>query len=172
LGPRAPIRLCLLALALALALVGAAESVKDESSNTTSIGLCIRRQTRVRDKICLEPPYETADADRLLADPIGVSVSSNVPHWGLVVRISLSGSDGAGAEAPTEPGAVVCRLRGGDGAVVGEAFLENGAAFLDGNGRCGSHEMFMEIVDVSPEAIIARPQGLLIDIRGWEGRAP
>jgi hypothetical protein len=169
LRPQAPIRICLLVIAFAVALVGAAETVSEEDVNAASIGLCIPRQVKLRERICLEPPYETTDADRLLADPVRVSVATNVPHWGLAVKISASDGRPLGA---VETGTVLCRLRDEDGAVIVETALDNGVALLHGNGRCGSHEVFLEILDVSTAATAARPRGFSIDIRGSEGHAP
>ena len=66
------------------------------------------------------------------------------------------------------PAATFCRLRDGAGVVVDETPVGNGLASLDGNGRCGTHEVFLELVDGSTGAIVTRPHGLVLDILGSE----
>lgn len=162
LGLRAPARLWLLGVAFAAALVGAARSEEDESASVASIGLCIRSQTRVRGKICLEPPYEVTDTYLLLTDRVGVSVATNVPDWGLAVK--LSAPDGGAADPAGRT--VLCFLRDATGAVISQAEIGAGGAYLGGNGRCGSHEVYLEVVDAAPDTSTARPQGWVVDVRG------
>lgn len=166
LSPRTSARLRLLAIVLAVALVCVAVSVKgDDEAGDVSVGLRIRRHFRLRHRICLDPPYGTSGADRLLADPICVSVASNVPKWGLEVTISVPG----GPAAAMLSEATFCRLRDENGVVIDETPVDNGSASLDGNGRCGAHEVFLELVDGSTGAVVARPHDLVIDIMGSEG---
>ena len=165
LDPRPSVRLRLFAIVLTVALVCVAVSVKgDEEAGGASVGLRIHRHFRIRHRICLDPPYQIPGGDRLLADPIAVSVASNVPRWGLEVTISVPG----GRTAAMLPAATFCRLRDGAGVVVDETPVGNGLASLDGNGRCGTHEVFLELVDGSTGAIVTRPHGLVLDILGSE----
>jgi hypothetical protein len=133
---------------------------------STGVGLAIEELVQPKVIARLPPPWEPGGDGRLIGDVVHVSVSTNVPDWGLAVRIGLPG----GHKLELRPEAVTCRLRDESGTVIRERVLEQAEVHIQGNGRRGSFEFFLELVEDSEGKIAAKHPDLLVEIEGLARR--
>jgi hypothetical protein len=166
---RAGVRLSLLVATFSVVVVCGTLPVAGEGEPIEgSAGLGLTIEDVVEPKVIgrLPPPWEPGSDGRLIGDVIRVSVSTNVPDWGLAVRVGLPG----GRKLELRPEAVTCRLRDEGGAVLGDTLVEHTGVFLEGNGRRGTFEFFLEFVEDSEGKIATKHPDLLVEIEGLSGR--
>jgi hypothetical protein len=170
-GPLLPagIRLCLLVATLtAVVVCGAVPAAGDGEPVEGSAGIGLTIEEVVQPKVIgrLPPPWEPGSDGRLIGDVIHVSVSTNVPDWGLAVRLGLPG----GRKLELRPEAVTCRLRDEGGTVIRDGVLEHDEVFVEGNGRRGTFEFFLEFVEDSEGKIATKHLDLLVEVEGLTRR--
>ncbi len=147
--PKTGLSLALFAVLLAVVMIGSEPMPAAGDENATGFSLNIRRVIKVRLASAFDPhPRYGVGGDRTVAveslppaDVAEVSVATNATDWGVAVRFTLP----EGGKPMHRNAAAVCRLVDQEGRVVSEQFIENSEVFLEGNGRCGNHTLFLEV---------------------------
>ena len=169
--PKTGLRLVLFAVLLAVVMIGGDPMPAGGDEDATGFSLVIPRVIKVKLASAFDPhPRYGLGGDRTVpveavpaADVAEVSVTTNTTDWGVAVRFTLP----EGGKPRHRNAAARCRLVDQEGKVVSERLIENGEVFLEGNGRRGSHTLFLEVDGLLDAFGIEALTEPMVDVEGW-----
>ena len=145
--PKTGLRLAVFAVLLAVVMIGGGPMPAAGDGDATGFGLTIPWTVKARLVSPFDPRYVVGGDGTVAGEavPAGdvaeVSIATNTSDWGVAVRFTLP----EGGKPRHQNAAARCRLVDQEGVVISEQFIENGEVFLEGNGRCGYHTLFLEV---------------------------
>jgi hypothetical protein len=165
-------RFIILAAVVAILLGTCATSASaEEASITAGLGISIRRVIKVKFASPFDPNGRprvdgegTTAVEAVPAVEVAeISVATNVADWGVLVRFALPD----GGRPKYRDATALCRLVREDGKVISERLVEDGEVFLEGNGRCGDHTLFLEVDGFLKAFGVETLTEPMVDLEGW-----
>lgn len=161
-----------LAVGVVILLAVGPECAAEESVDISAgMGISISRAIKIRlvSPFNPSPRYMAGRETASAAEPVAeveaaeIVVATNDPNWRLVVRFTLP----KGRELKLRDAAARCRLVTPDGKLVSEQLIDAADVFLEGNGRCGEHTLFLEVSGHAEALGIETLTESTVDVAGW-----